>query len=207
MKYKLDLATGLDFSSPPASGAQTYKSAPGFMAWQPSTWPAAPSKVDETFILTLKQIFEESILREIANVISDAKKCNGDLTHRGHVVAISLMCALDAISSYGYRGRKGNHIRKFISNHFTAAYHPYGIKLYKLYRNSLIHKWNLFEATIYPGDEVIVENNGTLSFGLLNFFDCLVNAVGDFLEELATNAHLQANTLRCYDKLKNSAKS
>jgi hypothetical protein len=40
----------------------------------------------------VKKIFEESILGEIANVVSDATKCNGYLQYRGHVVAISLMC-------------------------------------------------------------------------------------------------------------------
>ncbi len=159
MKYKLDLSPKLDLSSPPVSGAPVgARTAPSpFIAWQPSTWPSAPSVVDERFILALKRIFEDSILSEIANVISDAEKCNGDLQHRGHVVAISLMCALDAISSYGYRGRRGEHIRKFISRHFPPPYQPFGIDIYKLYRNSLVHSWNLFKATIYPGREPIAE--------------------------------------------------
>src|SRR5436309_7254487 len=98
MKYKLNLSPKLYVSSAPITGAQV-GTAPQtlFFAWQPSTWPAVPAIVDEKFIKTLKQIFEDSILGEIAHVISDAHKCNGDLQHRGHVVAISLMCALDAI--------------------------------------------------------------------------------------------------------------
>ena len=103
MKYKLNLGPKLDVSAPPITGAQiraTPQPLP-FVAWQPSTWPPTPPAVDAQFIFSLKRIFEESILSEIANVVSDATKCNGDLQHRGHVVAIALMCALDAIASYG----------------------------------------------------------------------------------------------------------
>ena len=101
MKYKLDFSPKVDVSAPSVSGALV-GAQPAFVAWQPSTWPVAPASVNEDFICTLKRIFEESILGEISNVIDDALTANGDLQHRGHVVAISLMCALDAISSYGY---------------------------------------------------------------------------------------------------------
>jgi hypothetical protein len=149
-----------------------------------------------------KDISRISILNEIENVIVDAKERNGDLQHRGHVVAISLMCALDAISSYGYRGE---HIAKFVQNHFPEGYRPYADDLYELYRCSLIHSWNLFEAAILPGNEA-VKRNGSLSFGLLNFFDALRHGVADFFDKLPTDTSLQANTLRRYAKLRNIAK-
>jgi hypothetical protein len=106
MKYKLDFSHKLDASAPPVTGAQVgAQPRPAFVAWQPSTWPVAPTQVDEDFIYGLKGIFEESILGEISNVIADVLNTNSNLEHRGHVIAIALMCALDAISSYGY-GRK-----------------------------------------------------------------------------------------------------
>src|SRR5437879_1209957 len=84
--------------------------------WQPSTWPAAPASLDD-FITVLRRVFNESMVDEIRNVVEDIKKSNGDLENRGHVVAIALMCALDAVASYGYRGTKGEHIAKFVKNH------------------------------------------------------------------------------------------
>src|SRR5258706_16454176 len=109
MKYKLDLSHKFDVSAPAATGAFIPTPVSGyvnpthapFYAWQPSTWPPPPASVDERFIKTLKSIFEESILGELNNVISDVQAKNKDkgLQHRGHVVAISLLCALDAISS------------------------------------------------------------------------------------------------------------
>jgi hypothetical protein len=208
MKYKLDLSPKLDLSAPPITGARigAAPQPPIFFAWQPSTWPATPTAVDERFVFTLKRIFEESILGEIANVISDATKCNGDLQYRGHVVAISLMCALDAIASYGYRGEKGVHLRDFIASHFPADYQPYAAEIYGFYRCSLVHSWNLFEASIYPGNEQISNTGGALSFGLLNFFNALTAAAGDFLEKLETDVGLQANTLGRYERLRSSAK-
>lgn len=208
MKYKLNLSPKLDLSAPPITGAQigAAPQPPQFVAWQPSTWPATPPAVDERFVFTLKRIFEESILGEIANVISDATKCNGDLQHRGHVVAISLMCALDAIASYGYRGEKGVYLRDFIAAHFPGDYQPYAADIYGFYRCSLVHSWNLFEASLYPGHERISNVGGTLSFGLLNFFEALTMSAGDFLEKLATDGALQANTLDRYEQLRTSAK-
>src|SRR2546426_12209123 len=91
-----------------------YKTDPPLVPWQPSPGPAAPASLDD-FITVLRRVFNESMLDEIRNVVEDVKKSNGDLGHRGHVVAIALMCALDAVSSYGYRGE---HIAKFVNNHF-----------------------------------------------------------------------------------------
>ena len=64
--------------------------------------------------MVLKRIFEVSMLMEINNVIEDATQRNGSLEHRGHVLAISLLCALDAISSYGYGRKNGRQIPPFI---------------------------------------------------------------------------------------------
>src|SRR6266851_10155796 len=132
MKYKLDFSPKVNVSSPPVTGAVVSASLqPVFVAWQPSTWPAVPSAVDEKFIYTLKRIFEDSILGEISNVIADVRKSNGDLQHRGHVIAISLMCALDAIASYGYRG---HYFADLIRAHFPPEYHPHADQIYLVYR-------------------------------------------------------------------------
>jgi len=179
---------------------------PAFLPWQPSTWPSAPAKVDADFTANLRKIFDGSILGEIRNVIEDIKKSNGDLQHRGHVVAIALMCALDALSSYGYRGKHGEHIAKFVRNHFPSDYQPHADDIYKMYRNSLVHSWNLFEATMLPANEGIQKTNNTLSFGLLNFFRALQAGVEDFLKKLEIDAHLQTNVLNRYKKLRKTAK-
>lgn len=203
MKYKLDFSRRLDVSAPPVTGAVVAAPPLVFIAWQPSTWPAAPSAVDEKFIYALKRIFEESILGEIGNVIADVQKSNGDLQHRGHVIAISLMCALDAIASYGYRG---HHVSDFIRVQFPSNYHPHADQIYELYRNSLVHSWNLFEASIYPDKTRIKLEGGSIAFGLLDFFEALVQATESFLESLANDAVLQKNTLERYKELRETAR-
>lgn len=205
MKHKHQLPTASYAQTYAASGANFGALPPmrALIPWQPSTWPPAPVTVDAGFIASLGQIFKESILNEIGNVIQDAKKCNGDLQRRGHVVGISMMCALDAISSHGYRNA---HIAHFIANHFPQDYKPHANDFCSLYRNSLVHSWNLFEAAILPGKETIQKNRGTLCFGLLNFFEALQEAVKDFLQKLATDTKLQTNTLNRYKKLKQSAR-
>ena len=138
MRYKLNLSPKLDVSAPPITGAAVGATLQPvqFVAWLPSTWPATPIAVDERFVFTLKRIFEDWYLRN-CKCIADATKCNGDLQHRGHVVAISLMCALDAISGYGYSGKNGTHIRDFISNHFPPDYKQHAADIYGFYRSAL----------------------------------------------------------------------
>ena len=202
MKYKLDLAPKASLNVFPITGS-LITPAQAFVAWQPSTWPATPAAVNEDFINTLKRIFEESILGEISNVLTDAQKANGGLDNRGHVLAISMMCALDAIASYGHRR---HHFADFISAHFPGEYSKHAGAFYKLYRNSLVHSWNLFGASIYPDGSTVREEGGTLAFGLLNFFDALKAGVEEFLETLATDATLQKNTLARYEELRVSAR-
>jgi hypothetical protein len=186
MKYKLDFSPKLDVSSPPVTGALVRAGIPAaFVAWQPSTWPQAPTAMDEKFILTLKRIFEDSILGEIENVMSDVRQVNHDLQHRGHVIAIALMCALTAISSYGYRGPQA---AKFIRKHFRPDYHPYADQIYTLYRNSFMHSWNLFRASVYPDNTKIKLEGGAIAFGLLDFSQALVEATENFLETLEGDA-------------------
>jgi hypothetical protein len=204
MRYKIDFSKKLDVSAPSVSGAMVGAAQPHeLLAWQPSTWPAPPAAVDGRFIETLKEIFEYSILLEVMNVIGDAKKSNGSLAHRGHVIAIALMCALDAVASYGYRK---HHVAEFIKAHFRRDYAAFAEDIYELHRCSLVHSWNLFEAAIYPDDTKIKKEGGVLAFGLLDFFDVLVQATEDFLERLGGEAALQANTLERYRELKATAK-
>lgn len=71
-----------------------------------------------------------------------------------------MMCALDAISSYGYRGKKN---RKFITCHFPHECHPYADQIYEVFRLSLLHSWNLFEASLYADNSPISLEGGTLA--------------------------------------------
>ncbi len=186
-----------------ATGAIVPGSA-AFHAWQPSTWPKAPSKWDVGLIATIRQIFDESILNEIDNVIKDA---GGNLEHRGHVVAIASLCALDAISSYGYGARSGKQIPDFVRAHFPPNYQPHADALLCLYRNAMVHSWNLFEAAIKPGNDPVTRAKGVLCFGLLHFRQAISKAVNDYLKKLKTDQNLQATTLKRYRQLKASAKN
>jgi len=204
MRYKLDFSPKFNVLSPSITGAIVSASVrPVFVAWQPSTWPATASAVDDNFVFILKGIFEESMLGEISNVIGDVHKVNGDLQHRGHVVAVALMCALDAIASYGYRK---HHVSDFIKAHFRPDYNPHADRIYELYRCSLVHSWNLFEASICPDNTKIKLDGKSLTLGLLDLFECLVAATEDFLEKLTYDAALQKNTLERYEELRNTAR-
>jgi hypothetical protein len=185
---------------------------PAWSPWLPSSWPPAPVKVDESFVETLHRIFQESILDEVDNVIADA---NGNLSHRGHVIAIALLCALDAVSSYAYRDKKlgkgrlapkNKALSQFVAAHFPADYQPYDKEINKLYRNCMIHNWNLFEAAIQFGDQKVDNTKGILSFGLLSFRDALEAGIDDFLLNLKTKHSLQTTALKRYRKLRSSAK-
>lgn len=141
---------------------------------------------------------------KIDNVIGDASE---RLEHRGHVVAIALLCALDAISSYGYGAQNGRQIPDFVRNHFPSEYKNYGGKLLKLYRHAMVHSWNLFQASILPGNEAVTFKGNTLCFGLLNLRTALWQAVEDFLTKLAASEKLQKKTLSRYRSLARSARS
>lgn len=204
MIYKLDLKPLSPFASPPASGC-SLADIVQFAPWQPSAWPESPSDPHE-FAIVLKRIFEVSMLMEINNVIEDATAHNGSLEHRGHVLVISLLCALDAISSYGYGKKNGRQIPPFIKAHFPAEYRPFANAVLKLYRHASVHSWNLFEVAITPDDEGISADRGVISFGLLNFFNALKHATENFLEQLAREAKLQTNARKRYNALRRSAK-
>lgn len=204
MKYQLDFSVKASTVSLPITGAiVSGTSSLLFAAWQPSIWPAASASAPGEFIEVLKRIFEESILGEVRNVIEDITKSNGTLAFRGHVVAISMLCALDAISSYGYRGLKNG---KFIAAHFPVEYRPYADQIYNLFRSSMVHSWNLFEASLYADNSPIRLEKGTLAFGLLNFFDALVAGTEDFLNCLPAGGDLLTNSIIRYEKLRATAK-
>ncbi|MDO8633461.1 MAG: hypothetical protein Q8O97_01960 [bacterium] len=177
----------------------------GFIPWQPSTWPKPSIVYSTEFAETLEIIIKETMLNEIENVISDAHIVNGSLEHRGHVVALALLCAVDSIAAYAFSGGVGSRYIKFITTFFPADYQPFADDIYNLYRNSSVHSWNLFEVGMWPGNEPIRKDNGSLSFGLLNFFQALKNAVDNFLSTLPQDTNLQTNSLTRYSDLKISA--
>lgn len=187
---------------------------PDFYAWQPSTWPAPPELYNADFRNVLSKIFHDSLLIEIKNVISDAPS----LEHRGHVVALSIMCAIDTLASYAFKStneacsscgrgdRVGPNYKEYIETFFPSDYQPYANEIYKLYRNSLTHSWNLFQAGMLPGNESIRKINGAIIFGLRHLFDALEKSVDVFLEKLTNDSRLQEAALKRYRELKNSAR-
>lgn len=159
----------------------------------------------------------ETILDEIHNCISDAVQVNGGLGHRGHVIALSMFCAVDTISAYAFPKTKescaacgrsdgiGPKYRQFIETFFPADYRPFAGDIYGSHRNSMVHSWNLFEVGILPGHEPVKKENGALSFGLLNFFDALSEATASFFAALSADSALQQASLARYKELKESA--
>jgi len=127
---------------------------------------------------------------------ADVHKSNGDLQHRGHVVAIALMCRWTPLPRMDTE-----NITFPISSKRTSA--PTTTRCgsdYELYRCSLVHSWNLFEAAICPDDTKIKLEGRSLTIGLLDLFDCLVPATEDFLEKLTYDPALQKNTLERYEE-------
>ncbi len=197
-----------------------YDRTEGVVAWQPSTWPEAPSTWSPALGDELRGIVDESILDELEKVIGDAMHANGDLRHRGHVIGLSLFCAVDAVSAYGYFnepnappctscGKPGEKIgpryKAFVRAHFPRGYAAFADELYGAYRCSTVHSWHLFKVAILPGSESIAKRGGIVSFGLLDFFAALKEAVYDFFEKLKTDAALQTSTLKRYSDLRNTA--
>jgi hypothetical protein len=181
-----------------------------FMPWQPSTWPEPPNSYEDDFVITLERIIKETMLDEINNVITDATTVNGSLVHRGHVVLLALMCAIDSMAAYTFsditgKGCQAVRYEKFISTYFPDEYKPYATDIYTLYRNSSVHSWNLFQAGIWPNNEKITMTDGTLSFGLLNFYSALTEAAENFMADLPNNVALQVNCLRRFSELKQTA--
>jgi len=190
-----------------------------FISYQPNSWPEINNDIS-LFWKDLEKIFNETILSEIENVISDVKAVNGGLEHRGHVIALALFCAIDTLSSYAYQGEKvimcseckrkdsiGPRYQKYIEEFFPNSYKPYASNLYKFYRNDLVHGWNLFEVSILPGNESITKTqDNVLKFGLLNFFDALKESVKNFGNEFKTDEKIQKDSKNRYQQLRLSAK-
>ena len=187
----------------------------GFYAWQPSTWPTPPHTYNEELRDTLRTIFCDSLLDEIENVIKDAPT----LEHRGHVVSLSILCAIDTVSSYAFRDLRkdmcksckrtdkvGPRYKKYIGEFFPLEYQPFADRLYHLYRNSITHSWNLFEAAMLPGNEPITEVNETIVLGLRHFFAAFKTSVDTFLERLSGDHALQAAAIHRYRELKQTAR-
>ena len=69
----------------------------GLVSWQPNTWPKPPSQWEPQLADLLETIFNDTMLKELENVIADVLAHNKSLAYRGHVIAIPLFCAVDAL--------------------------------------------------------------------------------------------------------------
>lgn len=191
-----------------------------FTPWQPSSWPKVPREYNDNFGKILKSIFIESLVLEIKNIISDMPKTKDgipNIEHRGHVLVLSILCAIDTLSSYAFYNTdiercsqcgRGDSIsiryQKYIDNFFPKEYKLFSKKIYKLYRNPITHSWNLFKATMLPGNDGIKEINGVVILGLLNFFNALEYSINSFIKKLKEDKNLQKSALLRYDELQSS---
>lgn len=193
-----------------------------FVPWQPSSWPEAPKDWEGEFGSALKFIIDETMMKEIENVFQDVLNQNEDrpnpLAHRGHVLLVALLCAVDTLSSYAYRNLEkevcgecgrgdgvGPRYKRFIERHFPDSYKAYAEALYKVYRNTSVHSWHLFKVAIVPGHDDIREEGGSLVFGLLGFAAALRHAIENFFEKLKDDPELQASVLKRYTELRTTA--
>jgi hypothetical protein len=196
-------------SSISASGAYVVPDQLGTFAWLPSTWPSPPSVPDEAFIELLAAIFQTGMLDEIGNVIEDAFVRNGNLEHRGHVIAISMMCALDSLSRFasveeGQRAR----VTSFVRNFFPFEFSSFADNINTGSRNGLVHEWFMTEVAFLPDDEPItVEANVTVSMGLLTFKNGLERSVVSFVGSLRTSDDFRQFALDRYTKLQSTART
>ena len=117
------------------------------------------------------------------------------------------MCALDAVSSYGYGARSGGQIPGFVRAHFPKDYRPYAEELLKLYRHALVHSWHLFQVAVKPGDDPItVDANDVLCFGLIHLRDAISEGITDFFKKLEVDGTLQDKTMERYESLRATAR-
>ena len=190
-----------------------------FIPWQPSTWPETPPIINQGFLDDFKTIIDTTVLAEIENVIDDATSRNGDLQHRGHVVAIVLLCAVDVLSSYAFRDPTidecsschrsdsvGPRYKNFIKTFFPDGYKPFADQIYGLYRNSMVHSWHLFKVGITPGNDPLVSIGDIMQFGLINFYEALRFSTEEFLGKVAADPDFQRNVLKRYQELRDSAR-
>jgi hypothetical protein len=190
----------------------------GFIPWQPSTWPEPATAYNEKFKKDLGAIIKISIIGEIENVMQDAIDAQGSFEHRGHVIALSMLCSIDAISAYAYKDisqeacemcGKGDSVapgfKKYIQSFFPENYKKYSNQIYKFYRCAVVHEWNLSEVAILPGPETITDVGGSISFGLQDFFKALNGSVDNFLKELETDGGIQTSSIKRYSDIRNKA--
>ena len=191
-----------------------------FIPWQPSTWPDIND--DREINRVIEDIFYQTIIGELENVINDIMNSSNDgLQHRGHVIAIPMLCAIDVMSLYiipgdlsescplcGRGDRVGPRYKEFIKKYFPEEYKQFAGDLYKLYRCSLVHRWHLFNVAIYPDDRLIAKKNNTVELGLLNFMEAIKYAYESVLSELkkSQNNELRKYVINIYNKLKSEAK-
>lgn len=173
-----------------------------FTPWQPSTWPD-PGSDFAVLLPIIQKILTETLIDEINNVINDAHKAHGNLEHRGHVIGLSLFCAVEAVAQYAF---DKNSYEQYIRQFFPGDYSPYANAIWKSFRNSSAHSWNLFAAGMWPGNEVVQEYNGAVNFGLLNFYEALKQSVDNFLAFLPTNKTMQYTCTKRYNSLRKRAR-
>lgn len=129
----------------------------------------------------------------------------------GHVVALAILCAIDTLSSYAFRSlvtdrceqcgrtdKVGPKYRNYTHDFFPRDYQKFSDKIYRLYRNSITHSWNLFEAGMILGDDPIQAVNGPIVFGLRHFFNALKMSVDTFIGKLRDEPKLQEAALLRY---------
>ncbi len=138
---------------------------------------------------------------------------------RGHVIALAIFCAIDAISSYflsnketekccecGRGDNVGPRYKEYIKRFFPEPYNNFAEKLYILYRCTLTHNWNLFEIAITPSYNQDINAKDIHILGLKEFFKALSRSVCSAFDEFDRDENIKSSYLHRYKNLRKIAK-
>lgn len=155
----------------------------------------------------IKKIYLDGVCSEIYRVMSNPHDGKKDCGGIGHIVLISICCAIDSISAYrlpdasfcddtrkflgcsGYpRDFSSYRFQHFIKNYFDSQYNEVAAKIYKAFRCSSVHGWNLHSSSISgkKNDDMHLNVHGELiHLSLYDFFDDFQKAVTKYISDLA----------------------
>jgi len=171
------------------------------------TWPSITELENESNDIVaefIEKIFRHGVFKEIDRIMTcnNFPKCGGI----GHIVLISICCAIDSLSAYASGGGKvGNRFTNFIAKYFPNKYSGKEEKIYKAFRCDSVHGWNLQNSTISGNakdPKHLSEPSGIIYISLYDFFNDLIKAFNNYLSDLKKDDDICNNLLKRYKNIK-----